>query len=300
MWTSTPDFERLVQLQSAGRLEELSKTRTRRTKELENQFAARGTLRGGGFQIAALEMTTEAFVTAGTGLIADFLGIASDVGNESAALDWLENRFGQLVEQLANGLQRSMTEGPRAMPQAAGRITREISQAATRLKRDGAIAFGRVRLRRPQPGSAELPQTVEQTRDFFISHAGEDRTEFVAPLVEELSVRRGKSVWYSEFELTLGDSLLRKIDEGLRMSRHGVVVLSPNFFRKPWPRAELDGLAARAAVEGRKVILPVWHGLGHAELAQYSPSLAGLVGIETSHGVSVVADAIIAASEKDS
>src|SRR5205814_7280951 len=132
-----------------------------------------------------------------------------------------------------------------------------------------------------------------QTRDFFIAHAGEDRPEFVGPFVEELSVRRGKTVWYSEFELTLGDSLLRKIDEGLRMSRHGVVVLSHNFFRKPWPRAELDGLAARAAVEGRKVILPVWHGLGHAELVEYSPSLAGLVGIETSRGIPVVADAII-------
>src|SRR2546426_9088509 len=35
---------------------------------------------------------------------------------------------------------------------------------------------------------------------------------------------------------------------------YGVVILSPNFFKKEWPQKELDGLTARE-VEGRKVVL---------------------------------------------
>jgi hypothetical protein len=38
------------------------------------------------------------------------------------------------------------------------------------------------------------------------------------------------------------------------------VVLSPAFFRKHWPQAELDALAQRE-VEGQKVILPVWYNV---------------------------------------
>jgi hypothetical protein len=43
----------------------------------------------------------------------------------------------------------------------------------------------------------------------FISHASEDR-DFVRPLAEALC--QEYDVWYSEYELTLGDSLLQKID----------------------------------------------------------------------------------------
>jgi TIR domain len=51
------------------------------------------------------------------------------------------------------------------------------------------------------------------------------------------------------------------IDDGLRRSRYGVVILSPDFFRKGWPKEELDGLVTRQTSEGRKVILPVWHNV---------------------------------------
>ena len=70
--------------------------------------------------------------------------------------------------------------------------------------------------------------------DVFISHAGEDKADVVRPLAEALR-ERGLAVWYDEFELRIGDSLRRKIDQGIRSSRFGVVVLSPSFFGKGWP-----------------------------------------------------------------
>lgn len=80
--------------------------------------------------------------------------------------------------------------------------------------------------------------------DVFISHASEDKDEFVHPLAELLREQH-LEVWYDEFSLNVGDSLRRSIDRGLSQSRYGIVVLSPSFFRKQWSQWELDGLVAR-------------------------------------------------------
>jgi hypothetical protein len=93
--------------------------------------------------------------------------------------------------------------------------------------------------------------------DVFISHASEDKQDFVRSLAERLR-QRDLRVWYDEFRLTVGDSLRRSIDRGLARSRYGIVVISPDFLRKEWPQKELDGLVTRE-IGGVKVILPIWH-----------------------------------------
>ena len=77
--------------------------------------------------------------------------------------------------------------------------------------------------------------------DVFISHASEDKEQFVKPLVVALEAA-GYKVWYDEFTLKVGDSLRRSIDSGLSNSRYGVVVFSSAFFEKNWTQYELDGL----------------------------------------------------------
>jgi hypothetical protein len=129
--------------------------------------------------------------------------------------------------------------------------------------------------------------------DVFISHASEDTHDVVAPLARILE-GRGLSVWFDKAVLTLGDSLREKIDEGLAGSRFGVVVLSGYFFAKNWPRKELDGLFAKEA-GGAKVILPVWHELGHAEIRRYSPLLADRLAVSTKDGLDSVAEEILRA-----
>ena len=78
----------------------------------------------------------------------------------------------------------------------------------------------------------------------------------------------------ASFAMTVGDSLRRSIDTGLARSRFGVVVLSQEFFAKPWANYELDGLLARE-MRGKKVILPVWHpNLTLEQVEGYSWSLS--------------------------
>lgn len=133
-------------------------------------------------------------------------------------------------------------------------------------------------------------QFIESTvRDVFISHASEDKPDVARPLVKKLK-ELGISVWFDEYELTLGDNLRQKIEKGLQCSRYGVTILSHHFFSKRWPQVELDGLFALET--GGKKILPVWHNLNEEEIKRYSPILAGRLGISTDKGFDVVAEAI--------
>lgn len=140
-------------------------------------------------------------------------------------------------------------------------------------------------------GDATSTRTTAM-RDVFISHASEDKAEIARPLAEAL-MQRGLSVWYDEYELTLGDRLRQKIEEGLRVSRFGVTILSDNFFRKKWPKEELDALFALE--KESKKILPVWHQLSATDIARYSPMVASRLAISTEKGVDAVADAIVRA-----
>lgn len=129
--------------------------------------------------------------------------------------------------------------------------------------------------------------------DVFICHASEDKQDFVKPLADAL-VKENLKVWYDEFELTLGDSLREKIDYGLANSRYGIVVLSKAFFRKKWPKEELDGLVVRQTSEGKKVILPIWHGVGYSDVKKFSPMLAGKLAAKSEEGLEAVVAQILA------
>src|SRR5580765_1114959 len=94
--------------------------------------------------------------------------------------------------------------------------------------------------------------------DLFVCHASEDKASVARPLTEILR-SRGKRVWLDELELKIGDSLRQRIDEGLRESRFGIVILSPSFFAKRWPQAELNAMFSEERRRGAKVILPLLH-----------------------------------------
>jgi hypothetical protein len=147
----------------------------------------------------------------------------------------------------------------------------------------------------PAPVAVQSARTMNPTNenyewDLFICHASEDKDGFVKPLALELDSRNLR-VWYDEFELRLGDSLREKIDRGLSRSRYGVVVLSKAFFDKDWPQKELDGLNARE-INGRKVILPIWHGISREDVLLYSPILADRVAARSSDGMARILEQI--------
>lgn len=127
--------------------------------------------------------------------------------------------------------------------------------------------------------------------DVFISHASEDKDAVVRPLATALQ-NKGIRVWYDEFEMRIGDSLRRKIDQGLANSRFGIVVISSFFINKGWTNYELDGLMTKA-ISGQQVLLPIWHNISKQEVINFSPSLADKVARNTSQQtVQEIADEI--------
>ena len=122
-----------------------------------------------------------------------------------------------------------------------------------------------------------------EERDVFISYSSEERDTVAKPLAE-LLISIGVSVWFDKYDLKVGDSLRRKIDEGLSKCRYGIVLLSTSFFSKHYTNRELDGLAQRE-VDGAKVILPIWVGVDEHQVRKYSPSLADRVAIRWDDGL---------------
>ena len=135
--------------------------------------------------------------------------------------------------------------------------------------------------------------------DVFISYASEDK-DFVEPLAEGLQ-KAGLKVWYDAFEIKLGDDIAEKITQGLLRSRYGAVVLSKTFLeKKKWNAAELNALVNRQAMDGKKVILPIWHKITAEELKQYNPILVGKRAARSEDGLDIVVNQIVdACSEPD-
>jgi len=122
-------------------------------------------------------------------------------------------------------------------------------------------------------------ETTVVEHDVFISHATEDKESFVNELVEELKKRNVK-VWVDDLKIKWGDPLRKSIDEGLKKSRFGIVVISKHFIAKGWTQYELDGLFEKE-MSGGKVILPIWHGITKKEVQAFSPTLAGRKAMTT-------------------
>jgi hypothetical protein len=116
--------------------------------------------------------------------------------------------------------------------------------------------------------------------DAFISHASEDKAALVRPLAERLRTYAAR-IWYDEFELRPGDSLVAKIDRGLAESNYGILVISPAFLTKPWPEYERQGLTARDVIAEGQILVPVWHNVDVDEVSTFSPTLAQRFALKT-------------------
>lgn len=127
--------------------------------------------------------------------------------------------------------------------------------------------------------------------DVFISHASADKNDVARPL-KVLLESLGCSVWLDETALEIGDSLRVKIDQGLKNSRFGVLVLSPAFIERNWPQYELDALLNREMSGTEKVILPIRHNLKTADINKYSGALGMRLSRNTADGLEGIAKEI--------
>lgn len=129
------------------------------------------------------------------------------------------------------------------------------------------------------PSKNLYADTGLEVHDVFISHATEDKEGFVNEFKCELE-RRGVDVWIDDIDIKWGDSLRAKIDNGLKTSHFGIVVISRHYIRKGWTNYELDGLFEKEMTCG-KTILPIWHDISKKEVQDFSPTLAGRKAMTT-------------------
>ncbi|SCX26112.1 TIR domain protein [Agrobacterium sp. DSM 25558] len=131
-----------------------------------------------------------------------------------------------------------------------------------------------------QVGATRVPAEPDhEIFDVFISHASEDKEDFVEELAQKAEAA-GLAVFYDNKSLQWGDSLRERIEHGLASSSFGVVVLSDAFFKKEWPKRELDGLF-NLEIAGRSRILPIWHKISKDEVMKHAPSLSGKLALTT-------------------
>jgi hypothetical protein len=116
----------------------------------------------------------------------------------------------------------------------------------------------------------------------FICHASEDKDEVARPLANALR-EEGYDVWFDEFDLKLGDNLVRGINQGIIDSDYGIVIFSHAFFNKKWPKDELEGLIAKET-DDKTIILPIWHRITTDDMKKNFPLLSNRVAATTDQG----------------
>lgn len=96
----------------------------------------------------------------------------------------------------------------------------------------------------------------EKYHGVFLSHTSADKP-FVRQLRDDLKAHGVSRVWIDEAEIEVGDSLIAKIDEGIKQTPYIAVVLSSNSIKAPWVKKELNIAINREISQGRVVVLPL-------------------------------------------
>lgn len=110
-------------------------------------------------------------------------------------------------------------------------------------------------------------------------HAWDDR-EGAARELHDLLESFGVDVWFSDKDIPLGTRLIRPIDEGLKMSRIGIVLVTPAMLGS----LAAEGIADKelSALLATDRVIPVTHGAAFEDLRDESPLLASRSGLSAS------------------
>ena len=101
----------------------------------------------------------------------------------------------------------------------------------------------------------ETERRIKSTPRIFLSHSSKDNS-FVKNLAVKLR-SDGFSVWYDDWEIHVGDSIVQKINKGISTSDFLIIVLSKNSVNSKWVREELNAATTKNISSKGAFILPV-------------------------------------------
>ena len=175
-------------------------------------------------------------------------------------------------------------------------FVRRIGREGWSLHTSGSPTFARALEQRLGLNQGEvhgMNQSVNRERLVYLAHASEDKG-IAKPLAEGL-MRRGINVWYDNWEIGYGDSLRRRMEQGLGDCTHFVVLLTERSIRKPWVNEEIDA-GLMSAVEGTAKFIGLRHELPLSSVSpflrtrltpEFNPSEEGLEALASEiYGVS--------------
>lgn len=137
---------------------------------------------------------------------------------------------------------------------------------------------------------------MEKEFDAFLSYASED-LQYANELVGALKAK-GLNIWYAPLQLNPGDNLIRSIEEGMRISKCAILLLSKDYLSKNWTGFELDTLINQYIEDGKRVI-PIWKNINREDLSKSRLGLVNIFALNANDPLSKISDQIVATIVKE-
>lgn len=91
----------------------------------------------------------------------------------------------------------------------------------------------------------------------FLSHTSIDKP-FVEKLAKDLN-NLGINVWYDKYQIKVGESILWKIDEGIRESEYLGIVISQEAMKSEWVKTEITAAWQKQVEQKGNFVLPIYY-----------------------------------------
>lgn len=133
-----------------------------------------------------------------------------------------------------------------------------------------------------------VPQAQFKMYDVFLSHASQDKLEFVDGLYKDIK-KLGVNVFYDTDSIGWGDRWKEKILQGTKNSEFAIIIVSEHFFGREWTEKELYEFLSRENETGQKIVLPIVHNISIDQLRVKYPELAEIQALPSNMGTTEIA-----------
>lgn len=90
----------------------------------------------------------------------------------------------------------------------------------------------------------------------FICHSSQDKETFVKSFAKNL-FEKGIHAWVDEYEINIGESIIEKVNEGLKNSEKGIIIFSKNLKNSLFALNEVNSIIYKGIYEKSYFIVPV-------------------------------------------